>query len=58
MRKQKQPNQKNLCRQSKPKQVFLSKLKKNTVCDTPEAISYSPKTNSFLESEIIDSKQN
>ena len=57
MRKQKQPNQKNLCRQSKPKQVFLSKLKK-TVCDTPEAISYSPKTNSFSESEIIDSKQN
>ena len=36
----------------------IKKIKKATVSDTPEAISYSPKTNSFLESEKIDSKQN
>ena len=40
------------------KTVFPSKIIKATVSDTPEAISYSPKTNSFLESEKIDSKQN
>ena len=42
----------------KTKTGFPIKIKKATVSDTPEAISYSPKTNSFLESEIIDSKQN
>ena len=42
----------------KTKSSFPFKIKKATVSDTPEAISYSPKTNSFLESEIIDSKQN
>ena len=42
----------------KTKSSFPIKIKKATVSDTPEAINYSSKTNSFLESEIIDSKQN
>ena len=43
---------------SKSKLGFSIKIKKATVSDTPETISYSPKTNSFLESEIFYSKQN